>query len=178
MITGDLLPFAPPAGTNRRMSRALDTTLERIAFFSLLLLPLLLLHAHGIAELAIGVADVCFLLRSVLTGDWRWLRTGWVWVAGAWWAWLVVCSLPIPGTDLGEGGSRSFVQAIATVRFLILVAAMQHMVLRTPRARRWLQRLITASAAWIVLNSLVQAIVGKNLIGWPPAAEGLPNSRW
>ncbi len=148
-------------------------TLDRVALYSVMLLPLLLLHAHGVAELAIGAADVCFLGRSALSGDWKWVRTRWLWVAGAWWAWLVVCSLPIPGTDLGEGGVRSLVQAVATVRFLILVAAMEHNVLRTPLARRWLYRLVAASAAWIALNSVVQAIVGRNLIGWPPAAEGV-----
>ena len=68
---------------------------------------------------------------------------------------------------------RSLVQALATVRFLVLVAAMEFLVLRTPEARRWVYRLVAASAAWIVLNSVIQYIFGRNLIGWPPAAEGV-----
>ena len=40
--------------------------------------PLLLLHAHGIAEGAIAVADVCFLARCVITREWAWLRTPWL----------------------------------------------------------------------------------------------------
>ena len=171
------LPFDPPAGTNRRMLLTTDSrlaaTLERIAFYSVMLLPLLLMHAHGLAEAAIIVADVCFLIHSALSRDGAWLRSRWLWVAGAWWVWLVVCSLPIPGADLGEGGPRSFAQAMMTVRFLILVAAMEHMVLRTQQARGWLYRLIAASAAWIVLNSIVQAVLGRNLIGWPRADEGV-----
>jgi O-Antigen ligase len=147
--------------------------LEQIALFGVLLLPLLLLHAHGVAEIAIGAVDLCFLLRCALTGEWAWLRTPWVWFAGAWWGWLVLCSLPIPGTWLGEGGPRSLVQALATVRFLILVAAMEHLVLRTLQVRRWIWRLVAASAAWIVLNSVIQDIFGRNLIGWPPAGEGV-----
>jgi hypothetical protein len=147
--------------------------LEQIALVAVLLLPLLLLHAHGVAEIAIGVADLCFLLRGAQTGDWAWLRTRWVWFAGAWWGWLVLCSLPIPGSSLGEGGTGSLVQALATVRFLILVAAMEHLVLRTEAVRRWVYRLVAASAAWIVLNSVIQYVFGRNLIGWPPAAEGV-----
>lgn len=164
----------PPAGTNRRMidSRPL-TTLEQIAFASVMLLPLLLMHAHGVAEIAIGAADLCFLVRSALLRDWAWLRTRWLWVAGTWWIWLVVCSLPIPGLDLGEGGTRSFVQALATVRFLLLVIAMEHLVLRTTRARSWFYRLIAASAAWITLNCVIQEIFGRNLIGWPRGGEGV-----
>jgi hypothetical protein len=147
--------------------------LERIAFLCVMLLPLLLLHAHGVAEGTIVIADLCFLLRCVRRRDWAWLRAPWVWVAGAWWVWLVVCSLPIPNTDLGEGGRPSLIQALATLRFLLLVAAMEFVVLRTADARRWIYRLIAASAVWIALNSIIQAIVGRNLIGWPPAGEGV-----
>jgi hypothetical protein len=149
------------------------SVLEQIALFGVMLLPLLLLHAHGLAEGAIGVVDLCFLARCALTRDWTWLRTRWVWVAGAWWGWLVFCSLPIPGTDLGEGGLHSFGQALATGRFLILVAAMEHLILRTPEARRWIYCLVAASAAWIALNSVIQEIFGRNLIGWPRASEGV-----
>jgi hypothetical protein len=171
------LSLKPLAGTNRRMSRTIDhrpsIILEQIAFYSVMLLPLLLMHAHGVAEVAIVLADLCFLARSALSSDWGWLRTRWLWVAAAWWGWLVICSLPITSLGLGQGGTKSFVQAVGTVRFLLLVAAMEYMVLCNDRARRWLYRLIAASAIWIALNSLIQDVVGRNLIGWPPAGEGV-----
>jgi O-antigen ligase len=146
---------------------------ENIALTGVMLLPLLLLHAHGVAEVAIGVVDLCFLARCALTREWAWLRTRWVWFAAAWWGWLVICSLPIPGFRLGEGGTRSLVQAMVTVRFLLLVVALEWLVLRTPGARRWIYRLVAASAVWIGLNSVVQDIFGRNLIGWPPGPEGV-----
>ena len=146
---------------------------ERIAIYSVMLLPLLLLHAHGIAEIAIAIGDLAFLAHCVRQHDWQWLRIRWVWFAGAWWGWLVFCSLPIPGSDLGEGGLPSLVQALATGRFLILAVALEYRVLRPRWARRWMYRLVTASAAWIALNSIIQYVFGRNLIGWPPAAEGV-----
>ncbi len=149
------------------------TILTRIALYSVLLLPLLLMHAHGVAEVAIGLADLCFLLRSAATRDWAWLRTRWLWVAGAWWLWLTICSAPVPALGLGEGGPHSFVQALATARFLLLAAAMEHWVLRTQPARLWFYRMVAASAAWIALNCIVQAISGRNLIGWPRGGEGV-----
>ena len=171
------LPRLAWTGTNRRMSAAIRSRsisyLETVALGSVMLLPLLLMHAHGIAEVAIGVADLCFLTRSMVLRDGFWLRTPWVRVAGLWWAWLVICSTPIPALGLGEGGWASFIQALATVRFLILVAAMEHLVLRSPDARRWMYYLIAASAIWITLNSVIQGIVGRNLIGWPRAGEGV-----
>ena len=148
-------------------------SLETVAFGSVMVLPLLLMHAHGVAEVAIGVADFCFLLRSAVLQDGSWLRTPWLRVAGIWWVWLVFCSLPIPALGLGEGGTHSFVQALATARFLILVVAMEHLVLRSRDARRWMYNLIAASAAWITLNSIIQEIFGRNLIGWPRAGEGV-----
>jgi O-antigen ligase len=152
---------------------------QRVALFlsatalgSVMLLPLLLLHAHGVAEVAIGLCDLCFLVYSALRRDWRWLRARWLWLAGAWWAWLVICSLPVPALGLGQGGPKSLVQALATVRFLVLVAAMEFLVLRGAAARLWMYRLVAASAAWIALNSVVQYGFGRNLIGWPPGPEG------
>ena len=147
--------------------------LENIALIGVMLLPLLLLHAHGVAEAAIAVVDLCFLGRCALAGDWGWLRTRWIWFAAAWWGWLVVCSLPIPGTTLGEGGAGSLAQAVATIRFLLLVIALEWLVLRTHSARLWIWRLVAASVAWIVLNSVIQGLLGRNLIGWPPGPEGV-----
>ncbi|HVY17187.1 MAG TPA: O-antigen ligase family protein [Rhodopila sp.] len=147
--------------------------LEQTALVCVLLVPLLLMHAHGIAEVAIAIADVCFLLRSALLRDWDWLKARWLWFSAAWWIWLVVCSLPIPALHLGEGGLRSLVQAVTTVRFLVFVAAMEFLVLRSRPARRWMYGLIAASVAWIALNSVVQYAIGWNLIGWPPGPEGV-----
>jgi O-antigen ligase len=145
---------------------------RQVTLVSVLSLPLFLLHAHGVAEAAIGIADCGFLAHCAASGDWAWLRTPWLRVSGIWWAWLVICSLPIPLLGLGEGGVHSLAQAIATLRFLLLVAAMQHLALRTPEARHWLFAMVAASSAWIVLNCLVQEVLGRNLIGWPRGSEG------
>lgn len=85
------------------------SALEKTALFGVALLPLLLLHAHGLAEVAIAAIDLSFLIRCALLRDWTWLRTRWLWVAGAWWGWLVFCSLPLAGMGLGEGGLRSLI---------------------------------------------------------------------
>jgi hypothetical protein len=48
--------------------------LDRLALGAVLLTPLMLLHAHSVADGLIAVADVCFLLRSARAADWTWLR--------------------------------------------------------------------------------------------------------
>lgn len=146
--------------------------LDRAALASVLLCPPLLLHAHGIAEVAIAIACLSFLVRSYLTRDWAWVTSPWMLIAWAWCAWLVVCSLPIPSLDLGEGGTRSLVQALVLVRFPVFVAAMECAVLRAPETRRWMYWVIAASAGYIAVHTVAQFITGYNLYGEPIAAAG------
>jgi O-antigen ligase len=146
--------------------------LDRAALIAVLLTPLLLLHAHGFAEAAIAVTDACFLARSAIARDWTWLRASWLRVGLVWWGWLVLCSLPVPSLGLGEGGVGSLAQAVATLRFLVFVAALEHTVLRDAAARRWMFGIIAAAAAYIALQTLIQFAVGFNLFGEPPGRDG------
>lgn len=146
--------------------------LDRVALGAVLFTPLLLLHAHGIAEMAIAIADLCFLARSALTRDWAWVRTPWLLVGWAWWGWLVICSLPIQGLDVGEGHARSLIQAVVLVRFLIFVAAMEHAIFRASDARRWLYWTVAASAAYIAIHAVFQFFTGYNFYGEPRGGDG------
>jgi hypothetical protein len=148
------------------------TVLDRTALGAVLLTPLLLLHAHGIAEVAIGVADLCFLARSAITRDWVWTRTPWLLIGWTWWLWVVFCSLPIPVLALGQGGAASLTQAMVLGRFLIFVAAMEHAILRGPDARRWLYWVVAASAAYIAAHAVFQFITGYNFYGEPRGGDG------
>ena len=146
--------------------------LDRIALGAILLTPLFLLHAHGIAEGSIGIAGTCFLARSAITREWGWLGTPWLRAGFAWWGWLVICSLPIPALGLGEFGGKSLLQAVLIVRFVILIAAMEHAILRDPAPRRWLGYVVAASAAYIVVHSLMQFVFGRNLYGEGRGPDG------
>lgn len=159
-LTGADRPATAPAG------RSLPA-LDRTALGAVLLLPLLLLHAHGIAEGAIAVIDACFLARCAITRDWAWLRTPWLRIGLAWWGWIVLCSLPIPALALGPGGLPSLLQAVLNVRFLLLVAAMEHFVLRPVTTRRWLYWITLAATIYLGVQCAVQFVFGRNLYGIP-----------
>jgi O-Antigen ligase len=146
--------------------------LDRAALGAVLLTPLFLLHARGLSEVAIAVADLCFILRSALAGDWSWVRTRWLLIGWTWWAWLIICSLPIPDSGLGAGGTKSLAQAIVLIRFPIWLAAMEHSVLRPPEARRWLYWVLAAAAAYIALHALFQFATGVNFYGEPAGGDG------
>ena len=74
---------------------------------------------------------------------------------------------------LGQGGSRSLVQAIVFVRFFVFVAALEHAVLRPAKVRRWLYWLIAASAAYIAIQVIFQFFTGYGFYGDPIADEGV-----
>ena len=146
--------------------------LDRAALIATLLTVPMLLHAHAFAEATMGIASACFLVRSAMTRDWRWLGSSWFRIGVAWWAWIMLSSAPWPAFGLGLGGANSLVQAVATIRFLLFVAALEYAVLRAPAARRWLHGLIIASAIYIAIHSMFQAITGYNLYGQRRGGDG------
>lgn len=156
---------APSAVPDFR-ARALPI-LDRTALVCVLLLPLLLMHAHGIAEVALAIADFCFLGRCAITRNWAWARTYWFRVGLLWWGWVVLCSLPIRPLDLGEYGGPSLLQGVVDIRFLVLVAAMEHSILRDPAPRRWMFGVIAASTIYMAVQSAFQFAFGVNMYGFP-----------
>ena len=61
----------------------------RAAVIATALLPLLLIHARGVAEGVFAVLALGFVLRCALQRDWSAFRQAWVLAALAYWAWLV-----------------------------------------------------------------------------------------
>ena len=142
--------------------------LDRVALALTLVLPAFVMHGRGIADGMISVVGLLFLLRSVMTGQWGWVRTPWLVVGWVWWGWQVVCS--VPGS--GIGGGKSLVQALVMVRFLVFVAALEHGVLAEAGARRWMQRLLTGCAIYIAGQTWVQFVTGRNVQGFPRWGDG------
>ncbi len=142
--------------------------LDRIALALTLALPAFIMHGRGIAEVMIALIDLLFLVRCARTGAWSWLRTPWFRIAAAWWLWLVFCSTP----GIGIGGTGSLIQAVVMLRFLLFVAALEHSILATAKARLWLQRVLAASAIYIAAQSWLQFAIGRNLQGFPRYPDG------
>ncbi len=138
--------------------------LDRAGLALTLALPLVLLHGRGIAEAVLILLGLLFVARCAALRDWAWLREGWVRIALAWWAWLVACSVP--------AGIGPAIQAAGLIRFLALVAALEHWTLRDPAARAWLARLLQWAAIYIALQSLLQFATGRNLYGYPRGPDG------
>ncbi len=144
--------------------------LDRLGAGLALLCPLFLLHGRGVAEALVDLVAASFLLRSALAADWRWTRPAWVLVALFWWGWLVLCSVPYG--PFGAGGWPALLQAVATLRFLLFVAALQHRVLSQPGPLRLMRWLIVGACLYIGAQLLLQDVTGHNLFGEERFGDG------
>ena len=156
------------ASATARSPAPLAARLDRAAAFCVLGIPPGMLHAFAVAEALIAIILLLFLCRSGLLRDWSWLRRTWVRIALAWWAWAILCSLP----GIGEGGGASLTQALVVGRYILFIAALEHVVLADPAIRRWLWAVLAACAAWIGLSAVLQAATGRNLAGYPRWGDG------
>lgn len=138
--------------------------LDRAGLIVTLLLPVFLLHGRGLAEAMVAVASATFLARSAAMRDWAWLRRPWLLVAGAWWLWLMVCTAVAGGARLD--------QAAAVPRFFLLVAALEHWVLRDPQPRLWLLRALQGAALYIAGQCVLQLGTEQNLFGHGRGPDG------
>lgn len=142
--------------------------LDRVALALTLVLPAFVMHGRGIADGMISLVGLIFVLRSALTGQWRWVRTPWLMVGWVWWGWQVLCSVP----GIGIGGERSLVQALVMVRFLVFVAALEHGVLAAAAARRGMQWVLAGCAVYIAAQTWLQFAIGWNVQGFSRWGEG------
>lgn len=132
----------------------------------LLLIPPMLLHARAVAEGAIVVIDLLFVLRCAARGDWAWLRRPEL-LAG-----LLLCAWVALTSALGPAPGHAVPQALAVVRFWLLVAALSQWLLARARARRWLWWMVAASAAWIGVQTWEQYLTGTNILGYARWGDG------
>ncbi len=143
---------------------------DRLALAATLILPLFLLYGRALAEVMIAITDLGFLIASARDGNWAWLRTAWLRIGLLWWAWLVICSLPFP--PFANAGLYAFGEALAALRFLVFVAALEWRVLDRPEARRWLARSLSLAFLWIGIESVQQYATGRNIFGHPRNGDG------
>ncbi len=146
----------------------LPRPLLRAAQAGVVLLPFFLLHARAFAEIAIAIADIAFLWQMAATRSWRWLAAPEALPGLVYWAWQLLCSLP----DHAAGGMPAFVQALASLRWFLLVPALGRVVLADEAARAWLARMLTAAVLYIGANVWLQQLAGVDMWGIRRWADG------
>ncbi len=130
-----------------------------------LLLPWALLYARAIGDAVLCAIVVLFLAGSAAERDWTWLRAPWTRLALLFWGWMLLCTLL-------NGNGQAIQQALASIRFFLLVPALETRVLADERTRRRLWYVILAAALWILVESWQQYLLGVNIFGYPRWIDG------
>ena len=135
------------------------------ATWCVLLLPLALMYARAIGDGVLSVIALLFLIRSVAIRSWGWLQAPWTRLMLVFWVWLMFCTWLM-------GAPHTLVQAAASVRFFVFVAALETWVLSCPVTQRRLWWVVLGSTVWILIECWQQYIFGTNEIGWPRFGDG------
>jgi hypothetical protein len=147
------------------------TRLRPIALTAALIVPLGLLHAWVLAEIAIAVTDALFLAEMARAKNLAWLKQPWIIITLIWWLWLTFCSVPWPGFTV-DGWGMSFFEAFVVIRLILFTAALQTWLLTTPRSHRAAWAILALCALWIGAESWQQYFSGQNIFGDPRWGDG------
>ncbi|MBR2125022.1 MAG: O-antigen ligase family protein [Acetobacter sp.] len=139
--------------------------LTGIALCCLFLLPLCLFYSRAGADILATLIGLLFLLYSVCTQQWKWIRQNWVELAA------LLCGLCLLSSFL-SGVSRSWLQALCVPRVFLFVAALQCWLLPSKRTALWLERLFMLFAFWLISQVWIQYFTGHNIMGHPRWADG------
>lgn len=126
-------------------------------------LPVLFVIGRSAADIALILIGLLFLLESLRTQGWGWLRTPWVTLALGLWLYLILIS------PLSNDPGAALDRALPFVRFIVFAAALQHWLLIDPAVQRRFLQVLGAVVAFVVLDSLFQFATGFDVFGHPYA---------
>ncbi len=129
-----------------------------------LLLPLLLIHARGVAEGVFGLLALGIVLRCAWQRDFSPFRQPWVLAGLGYWFWLVLC------TVLVGAGREQLLAALAWGRMPLAILALSHWVLVPAVMQRRLLWSGGIAVCWVVLEVWLQLLFGRGITGqrrWP-----------
>lgn len=140
------------------MNPGVETKLLSAARVLVVLLPLCLIGGRVAVDAALSLTAILFLLRSILSRDWRWTRSTWFRIGLVLWLWMLFIS-PFAFDPL-----LSFSQGGPWIRFLIFAAALEYWVLDEV----WMRRLLwtaTAAVVFVAGDTWLQYLTGTDLFG-------------
>ncbi|MBO6035914.1 MAG: O-antigen ligase family protein [Acetobacter sp.] len=153
--------FTPFVASSSRFVKRLTG----IALCCLFLLPFCLFYSRAGADILATSIGLLFLLYSICTQQWTWVRQSWIWLA------FLFCGLCL-FSSLLSGIPRSWFQALCLPRLFFFIAALQCWLLPSPRTALWLERLFMILAFWLISQVWLQYFTGHNFAGHPRWSDG------
>lgn len=130
------------------------------------LLPILVFLSKVSADITLSLMGLFFLLYSVQHKNYAWIAEPWVIAASAF-------SLLAVGTSfLSLYPKDALIQSLIFVRWPLAGIALVTLVLTTHERLRLFEKSALFSLIFIVLDTILQMVIGKDLFGHVVAAEG------
>ncbi|WP_341365173.1 O-antigen ligase family protein [Thalassospira sp. SN3W] len=148
-------------------SSVFDRRMHIAATFFLCTIPAFLLFARGVADGALVLIGLLFLVRSAVYRDWSWVRE--VDIAILLMIWLILNLLVSP---FAEFTGKSFGRSASWIRFVIFYAAVTRWILADEKAVRWVCKAFMITAAVAVADAFYQFFLGYSLLGGQPMEGG------
>ncbi|WP_270938781.1 O-antigen ligase family protein [Falsiroseomonas oryzae] len=152
------------ADADRLTGDALDRRVTLAAAAIVAAMPLLLIHARGVAEGLFAVLGALFVIRCARARDWSAFRQPWVVAGLLYWAWLLLVTL------LMHRETEQIVGALAWGRMPLALLALSAWILADAEARRWLFYGSGLAILWTALEVWLQLLFGRGILGfrrWP-----------
>jgi hypothetical protein len=133
---------------------------DRVFLTMASLIPAAMFIGQGIADAMLTLIGIAFLVRSAMTGHWRWMRETWFLLAMLLWAWLIFISF-FAAVDFNDSIER----AIFWIRFVFFTAALKEWIFNDQRYRRTAVLFISASILFAIIPLWIQFFFGDDLNG-------------
>lgn len=134
-------------------------SLKNIAYWIVVLLPLIMLLDKAPSDIALSLVAVLFVIHTIITKDLSWLKKTWIRVAMLAWCYIMARSLFT--TDIGE----SFGRAASWVRFILFAVALEHWLFNMPKLFERTLKSLAASITLLAGDCIFQYIVGYDILG-------------
>src|SRR4051812_11101071 len=130
------------------------------------LLPVLF-YAHSVADIAISLVAVAFLVQSAMVRDFAWVRQTWVKIALVFWIYAIARGL------LSNHIAESAGHAAVWIRFIVFLAALQALALRSSALLKLMLCMFVGASLFGAADTLFQFAVGRDILGKPMLGDRL-----
>lgn len=141
--------------------RISEKSLSQIAFYALAAIPLCLIFSRLAADVCVTFIGLLLLTRSVISGDWAWVKAPPVAILLALWLYTLFVVSP-----LAIDPALSFGRGLTWVRYILFFAAVAYWLtlenLPWDKLAKWLAVLLCL----VCIDALIQYISGVSLTGY------------
>jgi len=133
----------------------------KLPLYLTVLFPFLLLIGSAVADTAMSMIAVLFILRSFLEKDWGWTRELWVRCLALLWGYMIIRGV------FAENPQEALRRSLPFVRYFIFASAIACWTLQDAPIRNYFFNVLAAFVLFLAADGMLQWFLGKDIL-WHP----------